>query len=161
MAKTPDVSVEAEPVDPLKEAREDSVKLAEELAVATGDETRAFASALEAQLNKPKPNIKRPLKMTGKIDTKAVKRVFNMHVNAMKKCYERELKRNPGLEGKVKLQVVIKSDGKVGGASVKGVSLRNQKINSCMEREARGMKFPKPTGGAVTVANPYTFTPDI
>ncbi len=159
----PDLAVKEEPVDPLKEAKEDAEPKAEELAVLTGDTARAAAAEIEAAANKPpKRNIvKKVEKPTGQIDPKDLKKVFNRHLGAMKKCYERELKKNPGLEGKVVLTVVIKSDGKVGRANAKGKSLRNARVNDCIEREARGMKFPKPKGGSVIVNNPYTFTPDI
>lgn len=162
----PDVSVEEEPVDPLAEAREKAEEDAIAVAVVVNDSARAAASAMEALAKKPdnKPKIKRarPEKADGRIeDTSALKKAFNIHNGAMRKCYERVLKMQPGLEGKVKLTVKIGTDGKVDWAKAKGRSLNHPKINDCMERQARTIEFPKPTGGAVIVANPYTFTPQL
>jgi len=162
----PDVSVEEEPVDPLAEAKADADEKSVAAAVLLNDSARATASAMEALAKKPdtKPRIKkpRPEKATGKIeDTAALKRAFNKHNGAMRKCYERVLKMEPGLEGKVKLTVKIGSDGKVDWAKAKGRSLNHPKVNDCMEQQARTIKFPEPSGGAVIVANPYTFTPEL
>lgn len=152
-----------EPVDPLKEAREAAEKEAESVGVVTNDTATLVASAIEAEANKPKaPTVSRPKEEaeTGAIDKVAVKRVFDANNVAMRKCYERVLKANPGIEGKVTLEVKIRGDGTVASASARGTSLNNSAINDCMERQAMSMKFPAPKGGAVRVANPYTFRPE-
>ena len=161
---TPDVSVEDEPEDPLKEARENAEKSGEDIAIALNDSARNTAAAMEALANKPKPPTKPRIREeaeTGKVDVAAVKRVFNQNNGAMRKCYERALKKSPGLEGKLTLEVKIKGDGSVAWAKARAKSLNNASVFDCMERQAKTMKFPKPKGGAVRVNNPYTFTPDI
>ncbi len=155
--------VEIPEVDPLEEARGVADKDAEGIAVVLNDTATLVASSIEAEANKPPEVVAKKPKSdpeTGKIDTSAVKRIFDQNNTAMRKCYERVLKASPGLEGKVTLEVKIQSDGTVGSAKARGVSLDNAAINDCMERQAKSMKFPQPKGGSVRVANPYTFRPD-
>lgn len=160
----PPAVVEKEPEDPLEEARDDATDQAESAAVITIDAARATTAAMEALDVEPeKATARKPPKKqepTGSIDTRELKRAFNRNNAAMQKCYERVLKKEPGLEGKISLQVKIKSNGELDWARAKGQSLNNATINECMERQARSIKFPKPSGGSVIVANPYTFTPD-
>lgn len=160
---TVEPKVEEPPVDPLKDAREAADKDAIGVAVVANDTATLVAAAIEADANKPKrPVATKPKEEaeTGAIDKAAVKRVFDQNNTAMRKCYERVLKASPGLEGKVTLEVKIRSDGTVASATARGNSLNNGSINDCMERQAMSMKFPKPNGGAVRVANPYTFRPE-
>lgn len=158
-----EAKVEVPEVDPLAEARGAADKDAEGVAVVLNDTATLVASSIEAEANKPQKVVSKKPKSdpeTGKIDTSAVKRIFDQNNIAMRKCYERVLKASPGLEGKVTLEVKIQSDGTVGSARARGVSLNNAAINDCMERQAKTMKFPQPKGGSVRVANPYTFRPD-
>jgi TonB family protein len=165
-AVEPDVGVEKEdePVDPLAEEKKNAEELAVEVAVSRGDVARNVAAEMEALANAPKkPKVRKPRVAepeTGKLAASAIKRVFSMNDSAFRKCYERSLKGNPGLEGKVKMSIVIASDGTVSSASVKPVSLKDAKVNDCMERQARTMRFPEPEGGSVRVNKPFTFTPD-
>jgi hypothetical protein len=162
----PDVGVEKEdePEDPLAEAKANAEELAIEEAVSRGDVARIVAAEMEALANAPKkPKVRKPRVAEaegGTLPAAEVKKVFRMNDAAFKKCYERSLKGNPGLEGKVALTVVIGTDGTVRSASVRGVSLKDSKVNSCMERQARTMKFPKPKGGTVRVNKSFTFLPD-
>lgn len=159
----PEPEPEPEPVDPLKEAREAAEKDAESGAVAVSDLARIVAADVEVLKNQPqRPVANRPKTEpeTGQIDVREVKRVFGLSDIAMRKCYERQLKGNPGLEGKVALEVLIRSDGTVGATKARGISLNNSAVFDCMERQAKTLKFPSPSGGAVRVNNPYTFSPD-
>lgn len=156
-------NVETPPEDPLKEAREATEKDAESFGVTTMDTAALVAAAIEAEANKPPetaPTKRKEEPETGKIDTRAVKRIFDQNNGAMRKCYERVLKANPGLEGKITLEVKIRSNGTVASATARGISLDNAAINDCMERQAMSMKFPEPQGGSVRVTNPYTFRPE-
>ncbi len=162
----PDVGVKAEdePEDPLKEAKANAEEIGIEAGVSLGDVARNVAAEMEALANEPKkPKVRKPRVAepeTGKLAAAAIQKVFRLNDSAFKKCYERSLKKNPGLEGKVKLSIVIQSDGTVSSSQVSPVSLRDALVNDCMERQAKTMKFPKPEGGSVRVNKSYTFTPD-
>ena len=165
---TPDVRpTEDEPqVDTTAIARELAEADAEKISVRVGDSARAVAGEIEAELAKrPKP--KKPARPkikdepeTGKLARAQLNKVFSEHGAAMKSCYERSLKRTPGLMGKVRLELLVKSDGDVRTATARGISLRDDAVSSCMERQALTMKFPPPEGGALRVNKTYSFTPD-
>ena len=151
-------------VDPLKEATEEAERVAMDDSVYISDRAREVAAEIEAQSHKTvskRPPKEKPEPETGSLAKSELRKVFNVHAGAMRKCYERQLKRNPRLEGKVRLEIVIRSSGQVGSAKVNGISLDNRQVNDCMVRQARTMKFPKPDGGAARVTMPYTFTPEI
>lgn len=157
----PEPEPEPEPEDPLKEAKEAAEKDGISVAVSISDSVRIVGADLEAMLNQPdKPIAKKPKATdTGMLEKSDLRRVFNASNTAMRKCYERALKGNPGLSGKVQLQVRIARDGTVSYARAEG-SLGNGLVFECMERQAKTLKFPEPKGGTVLVNNPYTFTPD-
>lgn len=158
-------STEDEPeVDNTVVATEMAEADGEKLAVRAGDTARALAGEIEALAAAKKPKPRKPkIKSepeTGKLKKAQLNKVFNLHAAAMKSCYERSLKRTPGLMGKVRLEVLISSDGKVKSSNARGISLRDSAVSSCMERQAQTMNFPEPEGGALRVNKTYSFTPD-
>ncbi|MEM1348417.1 MAG: AgmX/PglI C-terminal domain-containing protein [Myxococcota bacterium] len=161
-----------EPVAPLARERAHSQGKAELVGVDRMDVAMMFASALEAagdvaddppedQGQDNRPRIKMQERATGSIDAKAAGRVFARYNVAMKRCYERSLKRNPGLEGKVELNLVVNTNGKVRRASARGRSLNDDMVNKCIEGNALRMEFPPPKGGIARLSKAYTFTPEI
>ena len=97
---------------------------------------------------------------SGKIDAKDAAKVFRRFEGAMKKCYERGLKKRPGIQGKVLLVVRVGSDGKVTQATARGRSLDDKVVQNCMESMAKRMEFPEPKGGVAQLKKPYNFKPD-
>lgn len=155
---------EDEPTDPLAEARETAEGEAESTAVHLGDVAREVAAEIEVASRskpdpKPRPKIKKEPE-TGRLSKAELNKVFNVHADAMKKCYERSLKQSPGLQGKVRLTLLISGSGDVKTANVRGISLNNGSVESCMERQATTMKFPEPKGGSVRVNKTYSFFPE-
>lgn len=163
--KAPDVGgAKEEPVDNTAVATELAEAEAEKISVRVGDAARAVAGEIEAAqaAKKPKnptPKIKDEPE-TGKLQKAELNKVFNIHAEAMKSCYERSLKKSPGLSGKVRLELLVRSSGDVKSANARGVSLQDSAVQSCMERQAMTMKFPEPEGGALRVNKTYSFTPD-
>ena len=161
-AKEPDLPKE----DPLKEAKEKAEKDGVDVGVGRMDIANLAAANIEAALKddkdaKPKTRIRSTSSAKGKIDSKDAAKVFRKFEGAMKMCYERALKKSPGIEGKVNLIVVVSEDGSVSRADAKGISLRSSQVSNCMEQLAKRMKFPKPKGGAARVSKPYVFKPAI
>ncbi len=145
-------------IDPLKEAKENADSLAMLSGVATSDLAQSIASDMDAL--KKRPNVQHPKKVsdkdTGSLAAKDLGKVFRKHQGAMRKCYERQLKADPALAGKVNLFVRINGTGKVSTAKASGLS---SKVHRCMVNEAKSMKFPAPDGGSVSVNKPYRFSP--
>jgi TonB family protein len=96
--------------------------------------------------------------VTGSLGREAILRGVRQHQAQFKYCYEKQLLKDPTLEGKVTLKFVIAASGKVQEASVEEATLKSEELQGCMLRAARRMVFPKPKGGGVVVVTyPFVF----
>ncbi len=155
-----------EPEDPLKQARADAESKAHDLIMPITEHAQLVTAEMEvmAMNANQAPATRRPAKIqdapTGHFaDEKKVKHVLAQNHGAMKNCYERALRRDPSLRGRVMLKLVIGTNGKVSKAKVQNESLDDRAMNDCMEIHARTMVFPEPVGGAVHTNVPYSFSP--
>ena len=157
----------APPEDPLKDAKLDATKHGDLAAIDRSDKARLVAANIEsAQMpaqvqKKPAKTSTRPTKHTGTLATDLIAREVRRYEGAMKACYERALKRSPGLKGKVQLTVVVGSDGSTKSATTRGLSLRDDTIVKCMEGHAKKMRFPAPKGGSASFNKVYAFKPEL
>lgn len=94
---------------------------------------------------------------TGTIDTKAVNSYINQNFSQVKACYERRLKVNSFLEGKLDLNIVVSTSGKVAAVTVNSDSVRDAEMLSCVKTTIRAWEFPKPEGGRVVIAKTFNF----
>lgn len=154
--------------DPLAEAKEQADKDGAAVAIGRLDIANIVAANIEAATTEvdtkstktTSPRIKTS-RHKGSIDPKAAAKVFRKFDGAMKMCYERALKKSPGLEGKVGLTVVVNSTGAVTSSNARGLSLRSSLVSDCMENLARRMKFPAPRGGDAQINKTYVFKPQL
>lgn len=99
-----------------------------------------------------------PSDIDGDLSGKAIANVVRRRIRAIKQCYERVLKRFPDLQGKIVVQFTISGDtGRVIKARIESNTMGNAEVSSCILRRIRRWRFPKPEGGNVTVAYPFTF----
>lgn len=96
---------------------------------------------------------------TGVLDSNAIAKVVRRRRGAVKNCYEKQLKRNPKLSGKVKVQFTILESGRVREARVVQDSIGDPAVGKCIVRNVKRWRFPRPDGGSVTVAFPFLFQP--
>ena len=90
----------------------------------------------------------------------AIQEVLLGHVPAIRYCYERELKRDPGLKGKVIVRITVSPEGAVVNAEILSSTLANERVERCMLSRIRLWKDFKPIGteeGDVTFRQIYTF----
>lgn len=85
--------------------------------------------------------------------------VMHKNLKSFQKCYDKALGQNPNLRGTVLLEMTIDGAGKVSSvAAKKGIG--DKKAETCMEREASRLKFPKPyKGKPVVLKHPIRFSP--
>jgi hypothetical protein len=76
----------------------------------------------------------------------------------MRACYEKGLKKNPNLEGKITVRFVIAADGTVLIAGSKETDLPDPEVVGCVVRATKDLVFPRPEGGPVEVKYPIVFT---
>ena len=79
-------------------------------------------------------------------------------MRSIQDCYERELKRDPGLAGRIEIEFTIGEGGRVEEATVVGNTMGSDAVGSCIVGRIRRWRFPKPNGGSVTVSYPFIFT---
>lgn len=94
----------------------------------------------------------------GSIDREAVRRVIRSILNQIKSCYERRLRTNSGLEGKVVIRFVIEDQGRVRRAGTKSSTLNDRQVESCVAARIREQRFPDPPAGTIAeVDYPFVF----
>lgn len=97
----------------------------------------------------------------GTIDREAVRRVVRSGIQAFKGCYERELKRDSKLEGKVTIAWEIREKGMPANARVVSdkTTLGNKAVEECVKARMLALRFPEPPPGTVAeVQYPFYFT---
>ena len=95
----------------------------------------------------------------GTLDRNVVSQTVQRRISAIKTCYERELKSNPALAGKVVVQFTIEESGRVGASKVLSDTTGEPRIGQCIAATIGRFKFPSPEGGAVTASYPFVLQP--
>ena len=98
------------------------------------------------------------VKGTGELSKDEIQRVITAHVGEIQYCYEKQLRQNSGLAGRVVLEWVIAPSGAIGVVKVATSSLASAEATKCMMDRVKTWKFPKPRGnGGVTITYPFVF----
>jgi len=74
-------------------------------------------------------------------------------------CYDNELKKVPGLGGKLVVSITVSPAGRVTDASIVSDSVRSAGLSSCALAQIESWKFPAIPEGTVTFQAPFIFTP--
>jgi len=94
----------------------------------------------------------------GEIDSNRVASIIRGQIGGIRSCYERALRNNPTLSGRLEVRFTIGSTGRVSSASSSGLAAAPE-VGTCVAQRIRGLVFPAPTGGSVDFSFPFTFTP--
>lgn len=73
-------------------------------------------------------------------------------------CYERALRQNAQLSGKITVALKIDQNGNVCSASAANDTMGSGDVTSCVTGMFRGKKFSPPSGGCVNMTVPLNFT---
>lgn len=92
---------------------------------------------------------------TGKIDKNAVAKVFRRRQGAIRTCYERALKVNPNVEGKITVQFTIGPAGRITSIDVTSNTTSDGSIGKCIVDKVKGWRFDPPENGSVTFSYPF------
>jgi biopolymer transport protein ExbD len=100
-------------------------------------------------------------KVEGDLDSDIIRRIVRAHINEIRSCYNAGLTKNPMLEGRVTIDFVIVSTGKVGESKIADSTLSDEKVGACMAKAVKRWTFPKPRGGGeVKVSYPFALSPN-
>ncbi len=98
-------------------------------------------------------------RISGSLAGEVIRRVVKMNIRGIKYCYEKELKSNPKLSGKIVVLFTIGTTGRVMRARIQSTTMHNENVESCILRMISRWRFPRPEKGSVTVSYPFIFTP--
>ncbi len=97
---------------------------------------------------------------TGLFDAGIVTRTLRSRASAMRVCYERELRTDPALAGRVVVTFTVQPSGAISGASATENTSGSEPLASCVVATVSRLRFnPGPEGGSVTYAYPFVFAP--
>ena len=95
--------------------------------------------------------------VAGFCEARDVLKVVDARQGGIKDCYEKELARNPELQGQVTMTWRLGLDGKVASVIVESSTLGSKEVEGCMRRNIERWVFPKPKGGLCQIRFPYVF----
>ena len=96
----------------------------------------------------------------GALSAEVIQSYIRRHAAAIHACYEKELRRNPTLRGRITVEWTIESTGLVSNAKVKSSTLENQAVETCVVDRIKRIRFPaSDEAGSAIVRMPFDFTP--
>ncbi len=92
------------------------------------------------------------------VDREALARYIKARLTAIRGCYEKELKRNPTLKGKVVVRFNITPAGRAGDIRIEENSVGSSEVGECIASLMRSWVFPFKPPEEVAVQYPFLFT---
>ena len=74
-------------------------------------------------------------------------------------CYDNELKRAPGLRGKLVAALTVTASGEVADVRVVSDTVKSSRLSQCVLSQIREWKFPAVREGTTVFKAPFVFTP--
>jgi TonB family protein len=97
---------------------------------------------------------------SGGLSGQVITQVARAHQSRLRQCYQRGLRSNPDLAGRVVISFVINPFGEVQEADIRRSDLHDGGVESCLLDVIMGWRFPFPDpAGEVYVNYPIDFTP--
>jgi hypothetical protein len=100
-----------------------------------------------------------PILDDASINSDELARFLRQRKMAIQSCYEKELKRNPTLRGRIVVRFVITPQGRAQEIDIEENTLGNEGVAACIRNVVRSWTFPFSPSGGVTVAYPFVFAP--
>lgn len=96
--------------------------------------------------------------VTGDLSRSDYQHVVKQHQGQVQHCYEKALRTNPELEGRLVLELRISAEGEVTAAAIVDDDPDDPELRECVKAVARKWKFPAvPGGSAVVIRYPFVF----
>jgi hypothetical protein len=113
---------------------------------------QGFGDAGARQAVVPSPRIREGVvSVNGLLPTDVVRRAVRQNLGRFRLCYDSGLRKNPKLAGAVVARFVINPAGTVTASQKIESSMPDAAVEACVVRGLRGVSFPKPDSGLVTV----------
>jgi outer membrane biosynthesis protein TonB len=95
----------------------------------------------------------------GKVDAAAIAREIRTRRKAIAACYERALKQQPALAGKLVVRFSLAAAGTVTAVDIDDDSLGAPDVSSCIRAVVLRWRFPALTEGSAELSFPFVFQP--
>ena len=106
---------------------------------------------------RPQVKMKNP-EVTGALDKRIIQKVVRQHSGELRACYEKELNKIKGLNGRVVVVWLISPQGAVTKALVKESTIKNKNVENCVVNSIKFWRFPAPKGGGIVqIEYPFVF----
>ncbi len=106
----------------------------------------------------PKASVRTsPPKVGGGLKPADVAEIVRRGMPAVTLCYQRGLKRDPRLGGKMVVRLTVSPLGSVSSVDFDVDGLGEEKVTACIQSYAKHWRFPAPEGGAAEVEVPVLF----
>lgn len=103
---------------------------------------------------------RQPGQPAGEGEKWVVNEVIMAHIGRIRRCYQRGLRQDPTLQGKVTVRFAIAGDGSVPFALTADTTLRDPGVESCINGEIMRLEFPEPGGGrTILITYPFVLSP--
>ena len=98
--------------------------------------------------------------LEGGLSRYAINATIAKYLSQVRRCYETQLNKTPGLEGLVTVAFQINGSGKLNYSNIKNSSLKSPPVEKCITDKMMSWKFPKPKGGVnVNINYPFMLRP--
>jgi hypothetical protein len=105
------------------------------------------------------PRYEKDIWTNGRLPPEIIQRIVRMNDGRYRACYERGLRTNPALAGRVTVKFVVDRTGAVALATDGGSDIPDESVRRCVIAAFGSLTFPAPDSGTVTVAYPIVFSP--
>ena len=116
--------------------------------------------ATRGKINPPKPSDVELGGEAGSRPPESIRRVIRANIGGFRLTYEKYLKQNPNIGGKISLKFTISPSGDILSISVASSNTGNSELDDEIKDKARCMKFDPIEKGNVTVTYAFTFNND-
>lgn len=100
-----------------------------------------------------------PADASGGLTPEQVRAVVERHKSAIQWCFEKELQKNPKLNGKIVVFWQIEPAGAVSTSRIKSSTIGDPDVDDCLKRQVDKWQFPAASNGQITkVFYPFLFT---
>ncbi|MEM9073578.1 MAG: DUF2330 domain-containing protein [Myxococcota bacterium] len=81
----------------------------------------------------------------GDLNENVARRILRRHSNVIRYCHERQLQRTPGLQGTLVAELQVR-EGRVTASRITDSTVGNARVEGCIARHLRRVRFPADTG---------------
>lgn len=107
-------------------------------------------SGPQAEVDIPPPDVEA-------LDATTIQRVVSSKTSSVRLCYERSLKAQERLQGKLQVSIVVNPSGRVTQARIISPAFKGSVVGKCIQGSIKNWRFPRFAGRAQEIELPFVF----